>query len=239
MAGYGDPGFLFNTAAQYATAPIPGQPLGGPNVARTGEMSYWSTYNLGAANTVFSTSPLSYFSTQLGQQGQGFSRNVTFAETNIREGSRIPSQFGYAVRALSAQPYACVPAASTANSCPVPLSDLLNLQHQTALQWDLNGTTIDIAPLASIGAGGGVFGGTADTGNSYGTNGSMVALNSGNGSVWVYQVDPILLSANQTFNLKQIAGADCAPVRLAGVSNSELRVRLSMYGLFARTVPQG
>ncbi len=239
MSGYGDPAFMSYSPSGYATAPIPGQPMAGPNVVRTGEMAYWSTYQLGGAGTVFSTSPLSFFSTQLGQQGQGFTRNVTFPETNIREGSRIPSQFGYAVRALSAQPYACVEAANTANSCPVPLADLLNLQNQTGFQWDLNGTTIDIAPLVAVGAGGGAFGSTADTGGAYGVNGSQVALNNGNGSVWVYQIDPILLPPTQTFNLKLIAGADCAPVRLGETNNSVLRLRTSLYGLFARQVPQG
>ena len=239
MSYYGNPAVIVASNPQYAMAPVPGQGIG-PNVVRTGEMSFWSTYNLGIAGSAISTERV-FFTTPQGQTGQGFSRNLAFPETNLREGGRIPSQFGYAVRGIAAQPYACVPATGTPNAVAVPGSDILNLQHEAGLQWDLNGSTIDIAPISCVGAGGGVFGATADTGGAYGPNASsQVALNNGASTVWTYQTDPLLLPANQTFSLKLIPGPDCAPVRLdSSVSGAELRLRIAFFGLFARQVPPG
>ena len=237
---YGTPG------AFVATVPPSGQAGMIPSltlpkqILRVSQGALWSTWEYGVTGTAFGTEK-SFFQIAVGQSGQGFTRPTTFPETNMNEAGRIPNGYGFMVDALAFQPYACVPAASTALNWPTTVTDLLNLMQQTAFKWDLFGTTIDISPGICIGAGGGIYGATADTGAAYGPagQGSMVALNNGAGQVWIYKNEPIQLPAGQTFAIKQIPSTDVAAVNVDAVSNVVLRARLIMFGRFAQAVATG
>jgi len=72
-------------------APIPPVPLEMPkSLFRFGETSIWSTYNFNGATAV-ANSQFRLFTTPIGQTGQGFTNSLSIAETNLKEGGRVPS----------------------------------------------------------------------------------------------------------------------------------------------------
>ena len=77
--------------------PVPPVPLQQPqNLFRFGEQTIWSTqYHAGATALAQTTSRL--FTTPIGQVGQGFGLQMTIAETNLKEGGRVPSGVAYDV----------------------------------------------------------------------------------------------------------------------------------------------
>jgi hypothetical protein len=237
--GYGTPGAFVATVPPSAQAGmIPSLTLP-KQILRVSQGALWSTWDYGVTATPFGTEK-GFFQIAVGQAGQGFARPTTFPETNMNEAGRIPNGYGFMVDALAYQPYACVPASVAALNWATCSADLLNLMHQTAFRWNLFGTTIDISPGICIGAGGGVYGATADTGNAYGGGfGSAVALNNGAGQVWIYKNEPIQLPAGQTFSILQIPSTDVAPVNVDAVANVVLRGRLLMFGRFAQAVATG
>jgi len=101
-------------------------------------------------------------------------------------------------------------------------------------------TVIDICPLNLAGAGGGVFGSTADTGGAYGNgNGSQVSLNNGAGQVWIYQFLPVLLPAATTFGVNLVLGQYAAPVNLNSVAGQALALRIVLLGTRRTAIPVG
>jgi hypothetical protein len=238
---FGSPGFILGGASSAGgVGAVP--PMQLPTILRrAAEGALWSTWQYGTTGTSLVRPDFTFFNTPKGSQGQGFGRALQFPETNIMEQGRIPTGLAFNARALAYQPYACVDASvATPANWAVPLTDLLNLQHQTAWQWDLFGSYVDIAPTILIGAGGGVFGSTADTGGGYGANGgSQVSLNNGSGQVWIYQIQAIQLPAGQTFGLKQIPGPDAAAISLDAHANVNLRGRLVMLGNYQQAVATG
>jgi len=238
---YGSPGFILGGAGS-AGGPGAVPPMQLPTVLRrAAEGALWSTWQYGTTGANLNRPDFTFFNTPKGSLGQGFNRSLAFPETNIMEQGRIPTGLSFNTRALAYQPYACIDASvATAANYPVTQTDLLNLLHQTAWQWDLFGSYVDISPTILIGAGGGTFGSTADTGGGYGGNGgSQVSLNNGAGQVWIYQIQAIQLPAGQTFGLKQIPGPDVATVNVDSVPNVNLRGRVVMLGNYQQAVATG
>ena len=84
---YGTPGLpLISPDA----GPLPPVPLQQPqNLFRFGEQTIWSTVMFnGATNPSQSTNRL--FTVPIGSTGQGFTNALTIAETNLKEGGRVP-----------------------------------------------------------------------------------------------------------------------------------------------------
>lgn len=238
MSRYGAPGsFIANpsAAAVPAVTPAPTQ------IQRIGDSALWSTWDFGPTTTALASTQKDYFAAKIGDIAQGYTRSMVYGDTNMQEGGRIPTLFSYNVIGIAVIPHVAYPSGAAATA-PVPSSDLLNIQNQSALRWDLFGTTIDICPTSLAGAGGGVFGATADTGLSYGgpaTAGSAVALNNGNGQVWVYRAQSIMMPAGQTFRLSQLFTPDAAVVDLDSQATYRLRCRVSLLGGFAQGVAVG
>ena len=179
----------------YGIPGVPMLPPGGPgvgvplelpkDVVRVGEQALWSTQAITPGSQVNQTYRL--FSTPLGQSGQGFSP-MTISETNIKEGGRIPAGLAYDTYGI-----ACVVKAP--NVLPLATVEAYSLYNNACLSWDFLATVIDVAPVALIGAGGGIFG---FSGNNAAQE---AAYNNGNGGLWVYRRHPIALPANTTFNI--------------------------------------
>jgi hypothetical protein len=187
------------------------------HVQRVNDQALWSTSQLGRLNDPTADTTLRFFTAPIGQNGQGYTRSLHFADTNIKQNSMIPVGAAATVLGISLSPYYVIPRGSTGLGglngplhVPVPLTDLLSMQNQSALQWDLFGTRIDVCPFLNAPAGGGAFGSTADTGAAFGPPnvGSQVALNNGAGGFWSYNFLPIMLPAGQTFSLDLLFGPD-------------------------------
>jgi hypothetical protein len=231
MSGYGIPGSAF------LPPPFPGQivaPMEVPKaIRRVGEQAFWSTQAYAAAAAVANTTQR-LFTTPLNQAGQGFAV-MSLAETNLLEAGRVPSQFAFTVDAVACQIY-------MQDSSVVFYEDVANLVNDGVLSWIFTQTNFEIAPCALIGAGGGVFGATSDTGgvDGAGPAGSREALNNGNGNLWVYRRYPVLLPSNTTFSIGLTWGINANP--FTGGSNvvlSPTNVRVSLVGRFEVAIASG
>jgi hypothetical protein len=220
--------------------PIPGAgraPMTLPkNVVRIGEQAIWSAQRYAAGDALASTENR-IFTTPRGQVGQGWALAMTLAETSLKEGGRIPGGFAFSVDAISLHPY-YVGGAEGA-SYAVTASDLRNLQANLVLSWDFLQTRIDIAPAVLIGAGGGIFGATADTGAVDGNGGgSRVALNHGAANVWLYRRSPVMLPADATFACVLQWGVNASAVD-GGAGSSALAIRCHLMGQFETAIAVG
>jgi hypothetical protein len=150
---------------------------------------------------------------------------LSLPETNLKEGGRIPAQFAFDVEALAVQLYYF-------ENFPMVGADLRNVLNHCVLAWDFTQTVIEIAPISLIGAGGGIFGDTADTGGvEGGLGGSRINLNNGNGQLWVYRRHPVLLPSNSTFALLLQWGT-AATVIDGGNNASAMIARVVLLGRF-------
>lgn len=202
------------------------------NLFRFGEQTIWSTqlYQAGAiANT---TNRI--FTTPQGQQGQGFAAALSIAETNLKEGGRVPAGIAYDVFGIATE-VALASAADDTGTLNVAIdtaaeiSSLLNVIHNVILQWDFTQTQIDICPVLLAGAGGGAFG-AVGTGNAA----DVGHMNNGNGNIWMYQKHPVALPGQTTFAVQLRCGS-----RAAVVANNSVSVRVVLLGYYKNVIEIG
>jgi len=227
---YGIPGNSF------LPPPTPGQmyaPMQVPKaVRRIGEQGFWSTHQYAPAQPL-ANSEFRLFTAPLGQVAQGFAAPLSIGETNLKEGGRIPAQFAFTVDGVACQIY-------YADSAPMTYTDLAIARNDCVLQWDFVQTRFDIAPIALIGEGGGVFGSTADTGAVDGVNGSREALNNGGGQLWIYRRYPVLLPSNSTFAIVTSFGSGPGAIAFnGGTTVSNVNIRISLLGRFETAIAVG
>jgi hypothetical protein len=230
---YGAPGSYSMSAAQGRGTPMMSLPK---SVVRIGEQAIWSaqSYANGAA---LANTEQRIFTTPRGQVGQGFAGALSLAETSLKEGGRIPGGFGFSVDAIALQPYLQGGTLAT-GPFPVVGAFLRNMQANLVVSWDFLQTRIDIAPAVLIGAGGGTFGATADTGAADGVGGSRVALNHGAANVWMYRRSPVELPADATFAIVYTWGGT-SPVVDGGTNLSNAVIRCSLMGQFETAIAVG
>lgn len=202
------------------------------SVQRYYESDFWSTYYFADATALATQTNVELFKTQIGAQGQGFPTSLSISETNMSEPGRIPSGLAFTTYQVALEP-------KYDNNYGVVRADMLNLAFYMVPQWSFLNTTVDIAPTALIGQGGGIFGATADTGAADGgSGGSRFIFNNGAGGTWVYHQLPVLLPANTTFSIKLLFGRSAAAVD-GGPGNSNLLIRAHMLGVATSAVPEG
>ena len=202
------------------------------NLFRFGEQTIWSTqlYQAGAlANT---TNRI--FTTPQGQSGQGFTNALSIAETNLKEGGRVPAGIAYDVFGIATEVALASAADDTgtldgAIDTAAEIASLLNVIHNVVLQWDFTQTQIDICPVLLAGAGGGAFG-AVSTGNAVDTG----HMNNGNGNIWMYQKHPVALPGQTTFAIQLRAGS-----RAAAVANNSVAVRVVLLGYYKNVIEIG
>jgi hypothetical protein len=230
---FGSPGAFVAPGAAYDAR----VPMTVPkNVIRINEQAIWSTrlYLNGAATA---GGRLAVFQVGQGSIGQGFAAALSIAETSQTENSRISNARSFLVDAIAIHPYYLGGEDATAMFA-VSSADLLNYQANFVPAWGFLQTVIEIAPGVLIGAGGGVFGSTADTAGAYGASGSSVALNSGAGQCWIYRKNPVMLPGGTTFNLLYLVG-DFGTVIDGGPNASDLALKAMLLGKYETAVPQG
>ena len=168
------------------------------DVVRVGDGAIWSTVKLtqgAVANREFRL-----FASPLGSDGQGYTP-LTIAETNIREGGRVPNGLAFDIDDI-----ACIVKKGSASA--LSIANIQTIYSHACLSWAFLSTTIDIAPVALVGAGGGVFG--IGAGNPAALDSAV--LNNGIGSTFVYRRHPVMLAASTTFNILLRFGGEAAPI---------------------------
>lgn len=237
---YGVPGISAFSAG------LPSLAAGGPppvsfdlpkNVYRFGEQTLWSTLFIAEAAAV-ANGVNRVFTTPLGQQGQGFGAALSIAETNLKEGGRIPSgiafdAFGISVSvAHSAAANDVVGGVLQPMASPIDttnnIGDLNNVITNSVLTWDFTQTQVDVCPTNLAGAGGGVFGALAQTGAAAVSIGSM---QNGNGSVWLYRKHPVALPGNSTFSMLIRFGS-----RAPAIGTGSVAVRVVLLGYYKNVI---
>lgn len=206
------------------------------NLFRFGEQTIWSTqlYQGGAA---VANTTNRIFTTPQGQTGQGFARALTIAETNLKEGGRVPAGIAYDVFGIATEVSLLSDANDAAGTFNQPIDtaadigELLNIIHNVILQWDFTQTQIDICPVLLAGAGGGAFGAVAQ--NAAGANSGH--MNNGNGNIWMYQKHPVALPGQTTFAIQLRAGNRAAAV---GAGNA-VGVRVVLLGYYKNVIEIG
>ena len=219
---------------QEGAGPIPPVPFSTPqNIFRFGEQTLWSTQLLGQAAAAIANTTFRVFTTPLGQVGQGFTAGLTIAETNLKEGGRVPAGVAYDVFGVATEltsSTALVNAVEGTITNPAStaglVTDMLNVQRNSALSWDFTQTTVDICPVTLAGAGGGLFGAEATTLN----NTSVGHMNNGNGGIWMYRKHPVALPGNSTFAIVLRFGS-----RAANLVN-QMAVRITLLGYYKNVI---
>lgn len=219
----------FGVPTMNPRTPLPGNqglffvPTG---VQRVAEQGLWSTIRFAAAANVAGF-PGRLFSTALTQTGQGFANPLSLSETNVVVGSFVPGGETYDVTALAAEVYGL--------SAVAPLiGDVRLFQRVAIFQWEFSSqTTIAISPLSMVGAGGGIFGFTADTGTP------VTQANNGNGNFWQYQNVCVSLPATQSWAVLM----NCGTAGLASGSalnvTAETHIRVTLFNQSRIAVPVG
>jgi len=202
---------------------IPGQ--GGfaipSGVQRLAEQGLWSTYRF-PAGTAISGSVPRLFSVQLGAVGQGFTSQLSISETNQQVANQAPGDETYEISAISCEVYG-------ATSVAPLLGDLRLLMRIGCFRWEFGSVLIDVAPLSMVGAGGGIFGFSADTGTP------VTVGNNSNGSLWMYQAVVISVPSTQRFAMLLALGTAGQIAALA--PTNETQIRVTLFNLARSAVP--
>lgn len=208
------------------------------NLFRFGEQTIWSTQLYVAGAVANTTNRI--FTTPQGQTGQGFTNALSIAETNLKEGGRVPAGIAYDVFgiatevALSTGTGDVLGGAGAGLGVPIDtnanIQALVSIIHNTILQWDFTQTQIDVCPVLLAGAGGGAFG-AVSTNAAAATSGHM---NNGNGNIWMYQKHPVALPGQTTFAIQLRVGN-----RAQNVANNAVSLRVVLLGYYKNVIEIG
>ena len=229
------------TLEQGSTGVPPSVPFQQPkNLFRYGEQTLWST-QLHATNAGggvnLANGTFRLFTTPIGQVGQGFTNALTIAETNLKEGGRIPNGIAFDVFGVACQVGTAdaIGDSDLGYSNNTPASTLASNQILTngIVTWDFTQTQVDIAPINLIGAGGGAFGSVSVTSNAAATLGN---LNNGAGSVWLYRKHPVALPGGSTFSLLLRYGNRMGTL---GQNEPSIFVKLVLLGYYKNVIEIG
>jgi hypothetical protein len=225
---------MYGSEYNPTNSPVPPVPFSQPtNLFRFGEQSIWSSQFLKIGSIANSQERL--FSTAIGGTGGGFGAPLSIAETNIKEGGRVPSGSAYDVYGVACQVQGAKTAdgkttISQALNTDADIADLLSVIQNGVLVWDFLQTQIVIAPVIMCGAGGGAFGAVAAAGPALAQSGHM---NNGNGQIWMYRKHPVALPGSATFNVLLQFGSRAADL------TQELSVRVALLGYYKNVIEIG
>ena len=217
--------------------PVPPVPLQQPqNLFRFGEQTIWSSLNFQGTDAIASTTSR-LFSVPIGSTGQGFTKALSIAETNLKEGGRVPSGVAYDVFGISTEVALgnnTTDDLNTASGVPIDtaaeIADLTNILHNGVLSWDFTQTVVDICPVILAGTGGGAFGAVAQ--NAAAANSGN--MNNGNGSIWMYRKHPVALPGNTTFSVVLRFGS-----RAATTGTNGINFRCTLLGYYKNVIEIG
>ncbi len=229
---YGTPGYATQIGAGQPQVPQVGFQQN-KSVFRYGETSIWSTLFYAGNSPLANDQNGRAFAAALGSTGQGFTGAMTLAETNLRVGGFVPDGQAFDVFGITALIYFSDAATDTGDAevainTPALIQCLLNVQQNAVASWQFTQSTIDIAPLHLIGAGGGAFGALSTTA----TDTTVGHMNNGAGSLWLYRKHPIALPGNVTFSILNRFGSRAGTVP----ANNALFIKYGLLGYYRNVV---
>lgn len=236
---YGVPGIPMVGGGQAGVPPVSFELP--KNVFRFGEQTLWSSLFL-PAGTAVANGVNRVFTTPLGQQGQGFGAALSIAETNLKEGGRIPSGIAFDAFGISVSVGTTSADTDTGtNATPIAsltrIANLNNIITNSVLTWDFTQTQVDVCPTNLAGAGGGAFGALAQvTATGAGALTTTGTLQNGNGSVWLYRKHPVALPGNSTFSMLIRFGSRAPSLAAIGAGNGSCIVRVVLLGYYKNVV---
>ena len=230
-------GFPATASVSPGAGPIPQVSFQQPtNLFRFGEQTIWST-QLYAGGQAIANTTNRIFTTPQGQQGQGFARALSIAETNLKQGGQVPAGIAYDVFGIATEVALLSDGNDAAGNFNVPIdtqaqiAQLLNVVHNTIIQWDFTQTQIDVCPVLLAGAGGGAFGAVSQ--NAAAANSGH--MNNGNGNIWMYQKHPVALPGQTTFAIQLRVGSRAANVTAA----TSISTRVVLLGYYKNVIEIG
>lgn len=183
-------------------------------IQRLYEYGLYSTVRIAAASNFAAQATLRAFSYGLNQQGPGFAAVSSVSETNMQVGAIAPGNETYEVTAISAEIF------GDTNLTPT-MGDLRAIMRLVAVYWEFGSTTVmAISPISMIGAGGGIFGFSADTGTP------VTQPNNGNGGLWLYQNVVVAIPATQSFAVQLQFGNAGQAAAITSTAATQIRVTL-------------
>lgn len=182
-------------------------------IQRLYEYGLYSSARFAASATV-SGITTRLFTYGQGTQGPGYTAVSSVSETNMQVGAIAPGNETYEVTALSCEIFGDTNVA-------VLMGDIRLLMRLGVLYWEFGSTTVMcISPIPMIGAGGGIFGFSADTGTP------VTMANNGNGGLWAYQNVVVAIPATQAFAIQSQFGTAGQGTALAVTNATQFRVTM-------------
>ncbi len=160
-------------------------------IQRLYEYGLYSSGRFAAATNLNGQATTRLFTYAQGTAGPGYAGVVSsVSETNQQVGSMAPGNETYEVTAISFEIF------GDGNVAPL-IGDVRAFMRLGVLFWEFGSTTVMcIAPVPMVGAGGGIFGFSADTGTP------VTQANNGNGGLWMYSNVVVAIPATQSFALQ-------------------------------------
>lgn len=179
------------------------------------EFGLYSSARFAAAVNLNSQAITRLFSYSITQVGPGYGGvNSSISETNMVVGGFAPGGETYEVSAMSLEIF------GDANVAPL-IGDVRAIMRLGVLQWEFGlNTVIPISPIPMIGAGGGIFGFTADTATP------VTQANNGNGGLWLYQNVVVAIPSTQPFAIQCAWGSAGQAAAISLTNATQLRVTL-------------
>lgn len=204
--------------APRAGGPIPGGagyfrvPTG---IQRFYEYDLYSAAKFDAATNMNGQADTLFFAYNTGGTGPGYGGiQASVSETNMQVAAMAPGNDTYEVTSVAFEVF------GNANVA-VLLADLRAILRLGVLQWQFGSeTTLMIAPVSMIGAGGGIFGFSADTATP------ATAANNGNGGFWVYSNVIVAIPATQSFTVKCRWGTSGQAAAITLTNATQIRCHL-------------
>lgn len=183
------------------------------NVVRTFEYDLYSSARYAAGATISGINT-QLFTYAQGTAGPGYAAASSVSETNVEVGGMMPGGQTFNVTAIAFEIY------GDAGAAPL-IGDVRTVMRLGALYWRFGQTLIlPIAPVSMVGAGGGIFGFTADTGTP------VTQANNGNGSIWAYQQVIVAIPSTQAFKLECQYGTGGQAAVITVTAATQIRAHL-------------
>lgn len=197
-----------------------------PNaIQRVYEYDLYSSASYGAGSNMAGQATTRLFSYALGAAGPGFAGNSTISETNMPVGALAPGGETYEVTAIALEIF------GNANIAPL-IADVRSIMRFGVLYWEFGQTLVlPIAPIPMIGAGGGIFGMTADTGTP------VTQPNNGNGGLWMYSNVVVSIPSTQSFAVQVQYGTGGQAAGVATALTAITQIRCSLFNQARVAVP--
>ena len=161
-------------------------PLG---VQRLYEFGLYSSYHYAAATNMANLAQSQLFTYTNGGTGVAGFATASVSETNMYVGSQLPGGESYECAGVAVEVLGGTNAA-------ILMGDLRTIMRLGVVLWQFTNTYLYIAPIPMVGAAGGIYGFSADSGTP------VTVGNNGNGNnYWIYNNLVVVIPALQQFTL--------------------------------------